>query len=91
MNLVFYQLLSGVDTFLNLLSLALVIYALMTWFMRPDNNIYRFFARIADFVISPFRPISAWLIKQGLRIDISVILALICIRILRTLLFRLMW
>ena len=91
MAFVYYQLLSGVDTFLNLLSLALVVYALMTWFMRPDNRIYQFFARIADFVISPFRPVSAWLIKQGLRIDVSVILALICIRILRNLLFRLMW
>lgn len=91
MELVFYQLLSGVDTFLNLLSLMLVVYALMTWFMRPDNKIYQVFARMADFVISPFRPISAWLIRQGFRIDVSVILALICIRILRTLLFRLMW
>ena len=91
MAFVYYQLLSGVDTFLNLLSLALVVYALMTWFMRPDNKLYQFFARIADFVISPFRPVSAWLIKQGLRIDVSVILALICIRILRNLLFRLMW
>lgn len=91
MELVYYQLLSGVDTFLNLLSLALVVYAVMTWFMRPDNKIYQFFARIADFVISPFRPISSWLIQRGLRFDVSVLLALICIRILRNLLFRLMW
>ena len=91
MDLVYYQMLSGVDTFLNLLSLALVVYAVMTWFVRPDNKIYQVFARIADFIISPFRPAASWLIQRGLRFDVSVLLALICIRILRNLLFRLMW
>jgi len=90
-RIVLYQLIYGVDTFLNLLSLSLVVYAVMTWFMRPDNKIYQFFARIADFLISPFRPISGWLISRGLRIDVSVILALVCIRILRNLLYRLLW
>lgn len=91
MEIVYYELLVGVDTFLNLLSLALIVYAVMTWLMPPNNKIYRFFAQIADFVIAPFRPVSAWLIQRGLRMDVSVILALICIRIVRNLLYRLMW
>ncbi len=89
--IVLYQLISGIDTFLRLLSLVLVVYALMTWFVRPDNPVYRFFAQIADFVISPFRPISNWLINKGFRMDISVILALMSIQILRNLLYRLLW
>ncbi len=83
-NIVMLQLISGVNSFLDILSAVLVIYALMTWFMRPDNPIYVFFARIADVLISPFRPIASWVIeKLGLRIDISVILALVCIQILQ--------
>lgn len=90
-QMVMYQLINGVDTFLNILSLVLVVYAVMTWFMRPDNPIYIVFARIADFVISPFRPISNWLINKGLRFDVSVILALACIQFLRNLLYSLVW
>lgn len=89
--MVMMQLISGVDTFLNLLSIVLVVYALMSWFMRPDSQIYQFFAKIADVVVSPFRPVSRWLINQGLRIDLSVFLALAAIQILRSLLSRLMY
>lgn len=89
--LIKYQLISGVDAFLNILSLLLVVYAVMTWFVRPNHPVYVFMARIADFVIAPFRPLSNWLIGKGLRVDTSVILALIGIRLLRTLLYRLIW
>lgn len=89
--IVMMQLIRGVDTFLNLVSVALVAYALMSWFMRPDSQIYQFFAKIADVVVSPFRPISRWLINQGLRIDLSVFLALAAIQVLRSLLTRLMY
>ena len=90
-QMVLYQLIYGVDTFLNILSVILVVYALMTWFMRPDSPVYIFFARIADVAISPFRPIANWLIHIGLRIDLSVFLALAGIQILRNLLTRLMY
>jgi uncharacterized protein YggT (Ycf19 family) len=59
----------------------------MTWFMRPDSPIYIFFARIADVVVSPFRSISSWAIhKLGLRVDISVLLALLCIQLIQRML-----
>ena len=91
-SIVMIQLISGVINFLDILSAMLVIYALMTWFMRPDNPIYVFFARIADVVLTPFRPISSWIIeKLGLRIDMSVILALLSIQIIESLLVRLVY
>jgi len=90
-QMIIAQILYGVDTFLNVLSVVLVIYALMTWFMRPDSPIYVFFARIADVVITPFRPVSRWLISRGFRMDVSVVLALAAIQILRTLLNELAW
>ena len=90
-TIVVVQILSGVDTFLNLLSAVLVIYALMTWFMRPDNPVYIFLARIAGTVVAPFRPIANKLIGLGFRIDVSVFLALAAIQILRSLLNELAW
>lgn len=88
-NIVWFQTVMGISRFLNVISAILVIYALMTWFVRPDSPIYMFFARIADVIISPFRPIASWVIeKLGLRIDISVILALLVIEIIQSILMR---
>ena len=88
-NIVWFQTVVGISRFLNVVSAILVIYALMTWFVRPDSPIYVFFARIADVLISPFRPIASWVIeKLGLRIDISVLLALLVIEIIQSLLMR---
>ncbi|MBQ2956550.1 MAG: YggT family protein [Clostridia bacterium] len=84
------QIISGVDTFLNIISVWLLVYALMTWFVRPDNPIYVFVARFADVILTPFRPISRWLINYGLHMDLSVILALFAIRILRSLLVQIL-
>jgi len=90
-SIVMIQLISGVINFLDILSAMLVVYALMTWFMRPDNPVYIVFARIADVVLTPFRPISRKLINMGLHIDLSVILALLSIRIIRRLLVTLLY
>ena len=89
-HIVMLQLISGIDTFLNILSVLLIVYALMTWFVRPDNPIYVVVARIADVIISPFRPISQRLFSRGFPMDLSVVFALICIRIVRVLLFRIL-
>ena len=91
LRLVMLQIVSGVDTFLNILSVVLIVYALMTWFMRPDNPVYMILARIADVVLTPFRPLSAWLFRKGLRMDMTVWLALIAILILRALLSELIY
>jgi len=85
-NVMILQIFQGVDMFLNAVSAALIVYALMSWIMRPDNAVYVFLARFADFVLTPFRPAARWLINKGLRIDVSVILALMCISVLRTIL-----
>lgn len=84
-----WQIISGVDSFLNIISVLLIVYAVMTWIMRPDNPVYIFVARIADAVLMPFRPIGRWLINLGLRIDLTVIIALFAIRVLRSFLMQL--
>lgn len=89
--MVLHQVIAGIDTFLILISVVLIVYALMSWFVRPDNPVYVFFARFADVILTPFRPIARRLINLGLRMDLSVILALLAIRILRSILVQLIY
>ena len=81
----------GVSMFLNIVSMMLVVYAFMTWFVRPDAPVYRFMNRFCEPLLAPFRPIARRLIEYGLRIDISVILAIAAIRVLERLLYRLLY
>ncbi|MBR0464479.1 MAG: YggT family protein [Clostridia bacterium] len=86
---VVYQIFLGINRFLSVLEVLLIIYALMTWFVRPDSPVYQFLYRFLNPVIAPFRRISRKLIERGLMIDISVILAVLAIRVVQSLLWRL--
>ena len=86
---VVYQIFLGINRFLSVLEVLLIIYALMTWFVRPDSPVYPFLYRFLNPVIAPFRRISRKLIERGLMIDISVILAVLAIRVVQSLLWRL--
>ena len=83
-----YQVFLGINRFLSVLEVLLIIYALMTWFVRPDSPVYQFLYRFLNPVIAPFRRISRKLIERGLMIDISVILAVLAIRVAQSLLWR---
>lgn len=85
------QIYSGVDTFLNILSVILVLYALATWFVRPDHPVYIVLSRIAGVLIAPFRPIAERLFRRGMRMDLSVWLALLAIQLIRTGLGKILW
>ena len=82
---------AGLYRFLSALQLLLVVYALMTWFVRPDNAVYRFLYRFLDPILTPFKRLSRYLIQRGLRIDLSVLFAIIALRILQSVLTRLMF
>lgn len=88
---ILWSIYQGVHQFLRILTYLLCIYALMTWFVRPDAKIYRIFNRFCEPLLAPFRPISRRLIQAGLRIDLSVWLAAIALQILDTLIYRLIW
>lgn len=83
------QVISGVDIFLNALSILLILYALMSWLMRPNNPVYVALSRMANVALAPFRPIGRWLINKGMRIDPTLFITLFVIQILRNLLVRL--
>lgn len=88
---VLYRVYLGIHQFLNILSYALIIYALMTWFVRPEAPIYRFAARFCAPLLAPFRPLGQKLIQAGLRIDLSVWFAVLALRIVDNLVYRLIF
>ncbi len=80
---VLYQVYTGINSFLDILSGILFVYCLMTWFVRPDSQIYIFMRRLIEPIVSPFRPLARRLMERGLMLDISVLLAIFGIRIIR--------
>ena len=88
---VIYRIYLGIHQFLRILSYALYIYALMTWFVRPDAKIYRIFSRFCEPLLAPFRPIGRKLIQMGLRIDLSVWIAAIGLNLLDSIIYRIIF
>ncbi|MDO4739468.1 MAG: YggT family protein [Eubacteriales bacterium] len=86
-----YRIYLGVHQFLNILSYALIAYALMTWFVRPDAKIYRIMYRFCEPLLAPFRPLGQWLIRYGLRLDLTVWFAILALRLIDYLLNRLLY
>ncbi len=80
---VILQIYTGINYFLNIVSGILLVYCLMTWFVRPNSQIYVFMRRLVEPIVAPFRPLAMRLMEKGLMIDISVLLAIFGVRIVR--------
>ena len=83
---IIWQIYRGVNTFLNVVSGILFVYCLMTWFVRPGSQLYSLMQRVIDPIVAPFRPLARRLMERGLMLDISVLLAIFGVQILRYLL-----
>ena len=77
------QIFSGINYFLNIVSVILFVYCLMTWFVRPDSQMYIFMRRLIEPIVSPFRPLARRLMEKGLMLDVSVLLAILGVRVIR--------
>ena len=78
-----YQIYTGINYFLDIITAILFIYCLMTWFVRPNSQMFVFMRRMVEPIVAPFRPLAMRLMEKGLMLDISVLLAMFAIRILR--------
>ena len=56
---------------LNICSWAIVLRAILSWFMRPDVPVYNFLLRITEPLIAPFRPLAYRLTNGRLPIDLA--------------------
>ncbi len=83
--------LEGLALFLQVYSYVLLAYAIMTWILPPYNRVREIFARLAWPVKRAFQPLSDWLMRKGLMLDVSIILAFFAISILQRLIYQLMF
>ena len=74
----------GFDIFLTVLQIILVAYSVMSWIVSPFNRLYVILSRMVQPLVAPFRGIASALIRRGLRIDVSVLLALLALQILQS-------
>ena len=78
---VLVQILNGISLFFDVVTFIMVLYAFMSWFMRPNNAFYQLLARFCQPIVAPFRPIASRLMQSGFMFDVSYILAFFAIRI----------
>lgn len=84
------QIYTGLNYFANAIISLIWVYCVMSWFVRPTNRLYQFLERFLYPVLEPFRIISRKLIRSGFMIDISPVLATLAIRLIMSLILRLM-
>lgn len=73
--------------FLDILSWAIIINALLSWFLRPDNPIKSFLDRLVEPFLRPFRALFRRFAGNS-PIDFSPMLAILAIYLLRMLIQR---
>ncbi len=88
---VVYQIVRGVYYFLYILEIAVFVYALMSWFVKPYNRFYVFLRNLVSPILAPFRPLSRKLMERGFMLDLSVLFAILALRLLQSLLPRLIF
>ena len=72
---------------LRIISIAMVVRAVMSWFLLPTDKLHRFFVSITEPFIIPVRKLlSKTSLQQRLPIDLSFLLTLLVIDLLERLL-----
>ncbi len=72
-------------TVLEVLKYALIIRAVMSWFVSPFNRFYRILQRLTEPMIAPFRPLSMRIAGGRLPIDLSPLFAFFALYLLQSL------
>lgn len=90
MNIIIYQVLVGLSYVLKIAYWLIIIRAVLSWFMRPDQPIYSFIIRITEPMIGPFRPLAYKLTNGRLPIDLAPLFAFLVISILQRALYAVM-
>ena len=92
MNIIIYQVLRGLYWLLQIASWAIVLRAILSWFLRPDVPVYSFLLRITEPLIAPFRPLAYKLTHGRLPIDLAPMFAYLVLIVLMNLVSRcMMW
>ena len=84
-GIILYKVLLGISWILRLFSYALLIRAFLSWIVRPDSPLYRFFYRLTEPFVSPFRPLAMKITGNSIPIDISFLLCFLVVYLLQRL------
>lgn len=85
--MIVYQVLVGLSYVLKLAYWLIIIRAVLSWFMRPDQPIYALIIRITEPMIGPFRPLAYRLTNGRLPIDLAPLFAFLAISILQRMVY----
>lgn len=66
----------------EVLTWAIVVHALMTWFVPRDSVIMRVMDAVVEPIVAPFRAIMNKIIKKPMMIDFSPVIAIIMIPVI---------
>lgn len=72
-----------ISTILDILKFALVLQALLSWFVSPFNKFYKILRKVTEPMIAPFRPLAARLSNGRLPIDLAPLFAFFAIMLLQ--------
>lgn len=84
-----YAIFKAATLFLRVIEIAILVYCVMSWFVRSSNPVFRWLHGFISPFVMPFRRISMWIIqKSRIPFDLSFWLAIIAIDIVKNVLWR---
>ena len=89
MHAIVIFILRGIMYFLTALSYAIIVRALLSWFIRQPNSLMNFLDRLTEPLVRPFRPLAmklAMRMRGGIMLDFAPLLAYLAIQIVMLLL-----
>jgi len=78
-----FQFQRGIAIFLQAVSVAIVVYTLLRWIVKPGSPILQMFGRLLEPIIGLVRPIAKRLMANGFMFDLSPLLALLLIQVIQ--------
>ena len=72
-----------INSVFNIATAVVLIYVIATWIVKPNSQILNILSRAAEPIIQPFRPIAAKLSQKGVTLDLSPVLAVIGLSVIR--------
>lgn len=90
MNMIIFQVLRGIYIVLQIASWAIVLRAVLSWFLRPDVPIYNFLLRLTEPLIAPFRPLAYRLTNGRMPLDLAPLFTYILLSLAMSLVNRCM-
>ena len=72
-----------INSVFNIATAIVLIYVVATWIVKPNSQIFTILSRLAEPIIQPFRPIAAKLTQKGVTLDLSPVLAVIGLSVIR--------